>query len=137
MNKIYSIIWKPKLATDTLWSLVVFNAVFILLHIMVLFFTVHELCRSVHTHARKTFLAPHTIMYFVYVLTYVIVILSEIFQGNTKMLKWLFFLSLPVMSSELVVMNATVQRSRRRKIKNEERFKSRCLAKNSSAIHKT
>lgn len=89
MNKIYLILWKAKLATDTLWSLVVFNAISILLHIMVLFFTIHELCRSVHTHARKTFLAPHTIMYFVYVLMYIIVILSEIFQRNTRMLKWL------------------------------------------------
>lgn len=77
---------------------------------MVLFFTIHELCRSVHTHARKTFLAPHTIMYFVYVMTYVIVILSEIFRGNARMLKLLFLFFSLCIGNELVLMNAAVQR---------------------------
>lgn len=38
-------------------------------------------------HARKTSLAPHTIMYFEYVMTYVIVILSEIFRGIARIFK--------------------------------------------------
>lgn len=113
MNKIYLIPWKAKLDTDTLWSLVVFRAVFFLLYIMVLFFTVHELCTSIRTHARKTFLAPHIIMYFVYVLMYFIVMLSEIFQRNTRMLiGWSLFVSICNIR-QVMVMNATVQRLRR------------------------